>query len=366
MATTGRSTDAASDPDRAATLVRDADFLMLLGSEDGAALAAVGIIGAALDDLGVPYQASLVPSSAAAETRLVDEGLAVTAGLEAGDLALSRDTPALAAYDVATALGADPDPVLAIAGAVAGGTVPNGAALEAATASGVERRPGVGIPTEDLAVGLAYSGLLHADFSGDEEAARSFVDALDADADTDAARTRLASMIGIEVSDAAGGSQGGLERVLAPMSSPGPFETIEGYADVLSALAQTDPGTGIAFVLGHASPTDALESWKTAGAAIHRGVVSLDLSRVGDVAVGTVDGVTPVPVARLARDFRVSDPNVLVGNGEAVALATTERDARSWLTTTFDDRLVTGGPDLAVVTEADDPTTVAERLQEDG
>lgn len=369
MATTGRSTDAASDPDRAATLVRDADFVTLLGSEDGAALAAVGILGAALDDLDVPYQASLVPNSAAAEPRLVDESLAVTAGLGAGELSLSRERPALAAYDVATALGADPDPVLAIAGAVAGGTVPSGAALEAAEAAGAEIRPGVGIPTEDTAVGLAYSGLLHAEFSGDEDAAREFLGPLDVDAaiteDTDEARTKLASMIAMEVSPANAGAEGGLERVLAPMTSPGPFETIEGYADVLAALAMTDPGTGIAFVLGHVSPSDALESWKSAGAAIHRGVVSLDPTRVGEVAVGSVEEVTPVPVARLARDFRVSDPHVLVGNGESVALATTDRDAQAWLATAFDERFVAGGPALAGVTKTEDPITVAERLQED-
>lgn len=383
MATTGRSTDAVHDPERAATLLGDADFVHLLGRRDGDALAAVGLLGRALEGRDIPYQVSLAPHSAAAERRMMDQSLSVGAGLDAGDLRLAHEAVSLEAYDIAAALDADPDPVLAIAGTVAGGTVPNGAAYDAAQEKGVTRRPGVGIPTADPAVGLAYSGLLHADFSGDEDAAQSFLDALDVAHDADAmeesegtdeplnteeAYTRIASAVALEVSESEheGRTSRGLERLLAPLSSPGPFETVEGYADVLDALAHHDPGTGVAFILGDADRETALSSWKQAGARLHRAVVSLSLDQSDGVAVATVEDIDPTPVARLVRDFRVPERAVIVGNGESVALATTDRDAGSWLAETFEDGLVADGDTLATVETEEEPTTVATRLREEG
>lgn len=370
MSTTGRSTATTTAPEDVATRLREAAFVTLVGHADGDALAGLGLLGRALDAIETPYQVSVVDSSRRAHDRVVedeDDEATLALGLpNVASLSLEERSIAVAAYDVAAALDVDPDPVLAIAGATAAGEVPQGSTLGAARERGVERRPGLGIPTADLAQGLAYSGLLHGSFSGDENAAGAFLAELDLPAEIDDdGWTNLASAVAIEATEppAPTSTVTAIEQALGPLAAPGPFETIEGYGDVLEALARTDPGQGVAYVLGHGDRQDALDTWRTYGGTVHRTVAGLNPTETGDLAFAKVEDADPWTVARLVRDFRVETPNVLVGGEDTVVLATTDEDALGW----FEDALAaepTGRPTLAAVESDDEVRALAMTLTE--
>ena len=367
MATTGRAADATSDPDRVAARLREADFVQLVGRRDGAGLSAVGLLGTALDRLDTPYHLSLAASPAAGSHRVGDDGTTLGVGLDVGDVLVADDPIALAAYEVAAATGTDPDPILAIAGAVAGGAVPSGPAFTAAQERGVERRPGVGVPTADVGAGLAYATQIHTSFSGDEQAAGAFLAELGLPAELDEnAQIRLASAVALEMSTAGStAASDGLDGFLAPLESPTAFETVEGYADVLDALAFGEPGLGIAFVLGHEERESALDVWRSVGRAVHSAVTRVSLTATGSTSVGTVEAVDPRPVARLVAATRLEAGRVAIGGPSGVALATTGGNARDELATRFDERDVTGDDGLAMLHGDVEAAVVADQLEAD-
>lgn len=366
MATTGRSAETTPAPERAATLCRESEFVHLVGSPDGDSLAAIGVLGRALDTLSVPYQASIARTPADAATRLVDGGESISIGLpETGDTRFVEGSLAVGAYETARILDTDPDPILAIAGAIAGGFSPTGPALEAAEEAGVQERPGLGLPTADLTTGLAYSGWLHAEFSGDEQQAGAFLAdiGLPAEMDDDA-HTRLASTIALEITGAVGDERpaAGLADVVAPLSSPGPFETVEGHADVLDAVAMNAAGIGLAFVLGHTNSDAAVEEWKTARERLHRTVHHVELEDWNEFQVGTAETQDPRAAARLVRDFRADGPVVIVGQ-DAVALAIGDRDAGELLRKLHEPRRVIGNGTLAEAVGVEHADTLLEELE---
>jgi len=339
------ATSAAPAPDALAGVLADAPFVRLVATDDGDALAAAGLLARGLRAAGTPFQVRVdrdpVPDD-------VDDGVAVTIGVDRGAHAIPGTArPASAdAFAVARQLDIDPDPIVALAGVVAAGSVPgtdgSGDALDAAERDGlVERRPGVAVPTADLADGLAASTLVRTPYSGDTEAARAALAdlGLPAEMDDDAHR-RLASLVAVDVvgsEDAAARSASAVERALRPYATAGeetPVETVGGYADVLDALAREAPGTGIALAIT-ADPSDevrtaALDAWRTHGIAAHRALDAATVSRYDGCVVARVgkrepadDAGTPrtvLPtVARLLRDFRSPEP---------VAVAVDESDDR--------------------------------------
>ncbi|WP_144799479.1 exonuclease RecJ [Halorubrum depositum] len=369
------ATTATPAPDALADVLADAPFARLVATDDGDALAAAGLLARALRAVGTPFQvrvsADPVPDDAG-------DGVAVTVGAARGPHAIpGTGRPASAdAFAVSRALGVEPDPVVALAGVVAAGSVPgtdgSGDALAAAEASErVRRRPGVGIPTADLADGLAASALVRTPYSGDPESARAALAnlGLPADLDDDAHR-RLASLVAVDVADADGASARAataVERALRPYATDGPFETVGGYADVLDALAREAPGTGVAMALD-ADPSDdlrtaALDAWRTHGLAAHRALDAATTGRYDGCVVVRVDvagardglgdgdaardaaAVLPT-VARLARDFRSPEPVAIavdetagwlaaaavepLGLGDACRSAAAEVDGDGW------------------------------------
>jgi len=136
-----------------------------------------------------------------------DDAVAVTIGADRGPHAIpGLGRPASTdAFAIARARGVGVDPIRSspLAGVVAAGSVPgtdgSGDALEAAEHTDrVRRRPGVALPTVDLADGLAASMLVRTSYSGDSEAARAALAdlGLPADLDDDAHR-RLASLVAV-------------------------------------------------------------------------------------------------------------------------------------------------------------------------
>lgn len=333
MATTDRpaaeSADVASD---VAAALGEAELAHLVSVADGDSLAAAGLLAMACDATAVPYQVSVARTADALAARLDgsdDAATPIVIGATADDaVALDPDGPVSPyAYAVASELGTSPDPVTALAGVVAAGAVPSQATPDLLEAAGLDREPGVAVPTADLVDGLAHTGLFHAAFSGELEAARealsdadlAAIDALDG---SEAEARRAASFVALAAggtSDATARAATAVERALRPYRTDGPFGTLAGSADVLSALAERSPGLAVALVVGTDSREAALEAWRDHGRAAHAGVREASTARYSGLLVARTDG-PPAAVARLLRDFRSPEPTVLaVGEGEAAA-----------------------------------------------
>ncbi len=337
MSTAGRpETDAPAVSDVAAQL-RDAEFVRLVAGANGDALAAVGLFARALADAATPYQASVAPvPDDAARTTESDLTVAVGRPLATADLELGLvGAVSRFAYDVADQFS-DADPMLALAGLVAGGEVPSGRRLEDAQATGLGRRPGLAVPTTDLVDGLAHSTLVHAPFSGDTTATDDLLAdvSLAGDAGEEIHR-RVASLVTLALaSDGETTTRGAhaVERFLRPYVGT-PLETVGGYADVLDAVARTQPGLGVALALGSVDRDAVLDAWRDHASRAHAAVRDATTGRYDGLFVARCDGDVPVgTVARLIRDFRSPEPLVLVvADGEAAAVTTDETDVGSLL-----------------------------------
>lgn len=337
MSTSGRSgADAPAASDVAARL-REAGFVRLVAAADGDAIAGAGVLASALSAADVPFQLTVTRPWDRAD-RTTDADLTVTLGGPdvVGDVTLAGGVDAVShtAFEIGRALdGPEPDPLLALAGTLASGHSPG----SLADAAGVERRPGIAVPTEERTDGLAHSTLVHAPFSGDEDRAATALESIDLAAD-DADR-RVASLLALSVlgePDATPRAAECVERALRPYEG-GPFETVGGYADVLDSVAREQPGTGVALALGHDARAAALDAWRTHGSRAQQALRSATTGRYDGlfVARGSAAdlGVTDpadVPVgtaARLLRDFRSPEPVALfVTDGRAGAAATGQYD----------------------------------------
>ncbi|ELZ43937.1 exonuclease RecJ [Halorubrum coriense DSM 10284] len=343
------ATSATPAPDALAGVLADAPFVRLVATDDGDALAAAGLLARALRATGTPFQARVARDPVPAD---VDDGVAVAVGVDRGPHAIpGTGRPAsTAAFAVARALGVEPDPVVALAGVVAAGSVPgadgSGDALDAAERAGrVERRPGVALPVAggdggadaapSRSEALAASTLALTRYSGDPAGARDALDPLGLPADPDADdRRRFASLVAVDAVDGDDASEraaSAAERALRPYATDGPFETVGGYADVLDALAAEAPGTGIALALASdpdpSLRTAALDAWHRHGLAAHRALDDATVGRHDGCVVARVDAPPTVlpTVARLARDFRSPEPVAVAldeGAGRLAALAT--------------------------------------------
>lgn len=355
------STARPADEDAAAEAIaaglREARFVRVCARPDGAALAASGVLARACRDHAVPFQVRVAADPASAVVTPEDDTLSLTVGTPGGGYALDGGPVPLAdrAAAVAAELGVETDPVLTLAGVVAGGDDPGVAsvALDRATEAGrVERRPGVGVPTTDLVDGLAHTTLAHGPFSGDAAATRDLLgdDEVNADALKHSGHRRVASLAAVAVAGAEEASRRAgdrVERLLRPYATPGgPFDTLAGYADVLDVVARERPGTGVALALGHDARTSAVDAWRAHAAAAHDLVRTAAYGRYDGFTVARVDGdgdgvggegTTPSPsgpstdavvrtgrlstAARLVRDFRAPEPVALVLAPDGAAAA---------------------------------------------
>lgn len=369
MATTGRTAAATAD-ESIVTTVSGANVVHFVCHADGDSLAAAGVLARALPDT-TAFQISTARTQDAAADRLDRSEVSTIAigyGGDDADVSIDARSNARAAVDVASEFG-DPEPALALAGVRTTGTVPDGDLIDAAATAGIERRPGVGVPTADLSVGLAYSTRLHAGFSGDEHAAGAFLADLDLPAELDdAARRRVASAVALETTEppAPDRAADSVEDTLRPFTTPdAPFETAEGFGDVLDVVARTAPGLAAALAAGADVRTDALDVWRESSSAAHTAVIQGNRSRVSDLTVVTVSDADPWTTARLVRDYRSAADDVLVNGPDELALATTERNARERLTAVIDPALVGGHGRVAAAATAVDPETIGEKLAEE-
>ncbi|WP_135364431.1 hypothetical protein [Halosimplex halophilum] len=344
MSTTARSEDAPAAGDVAGRL-REAGFVRLVGAAAGDALAASGVLARALADRDQPFQVSVADLPADAE-RATDADLTVAVGRAdpVADCSITgaAEPASETAFAVARELDADPDVALALAGCVADGRAVGGSVAEAAKAAGIERRPGVAVPTTDLVDGLAHSTLVRAPFSGEPEAVADALADLGLDgadaADLDeGGRRRLASLVALRtVGDDAVPPRGGhaVERALRPFDG-GPFATVGGYADVLDAVARERPGTGVALALGHDVGEAALNAWRTHARRAHAAVADATTGRYDGLFVARAEtaGAPVGTLARLVHDYRSPEPVTLAVTDGAAALVADDRDLESPLAT---------------------------------
>lgn len=300
MAVTGRSERDLAE------LLAAAGFVRLAPRADGDAIAAAGLLLRALSARSTPFQARVVPPT---DDPPADATLPVgfPDGLAPDDRPVSA-----AAADLVRELGCEPDPGLALAGCLLGGD-PDAAGVE------LDRRDGVGIPTADLADGLAHSTLVHAGFSGDETAAAAALAEL-----VDDGRA-VASLAALETVGSDGASERAataIERALRPHATPdGPFETAEGLADVLDCLARDAPGLALALAMGHDVRVDALEAWRTHSTAAHGAVRAADTGRYDGLFAARIAEGPVETVARLLGEFRSPEPAVLVVSDDEAGAA---------------------------------------------
>lgn len=352
MSQSGSSgTDGGLDAASVATEVADAPFVRVVARASGDAVAAAGLLGRVLAARSTPFQVS-VGRTVDDRTRRVEDAASGDVTVVVGDSRASDalhldpdDEPAsVAAWRLAGELEATADSVLALVGVAAGGVTPGAGSsarlVESAEAAGrLDRRPGIAGPVEDVVDAFAHSTLVHASFSGDEAGARDALAALSVDADlaggaatlSDDDRRRVASFVAIAAAGAADApprSGDAVERALRPYvltGSDAPFATVAGYADVLDALAESAPGTGVAVALGHDVRESALSAWRDHATAVHDALASCERARHdGLVVVHDVDAPLST-TARLVRDYRSPEPTVAAvdADGDAVAVAGT-------------------------------------------
>ena len=349
MASRSDTAAAADAPaDSVATTLSEASFVRVLPSPDGDGLAAAGLLARALRRVDVPFQvrvASLWTDPPVGD----DDGLSVSvgAGCPDADVTIAPDgAPAsLDAYRVAAEIGgedgADPDPVVALAGVVADGAHPESVAGSlvgnAEDAGHVRRRPGIAVPVADPVDGLAHSTLVHTSFSGNPDAVEAALPELDSDDPDSEAQRAIASRVALGVArdgDAPPRAADAVERVLHPYATPAaPVATLGGFADVVTAAARERPGTGIALALGHGGRDAAVDAWRDHGAAVHHALDSAPTERHDGVfVVRPTSGSDAATVAdspgrlatlsRLVRDFRSPEPLVVaLGDGVAAVSA---------------------------------------------
>lgn len=339
-----------SAPDAVAAALADAPFVRVVARADGDALAAAGLLARALRERDVAFQIHADPDPTPESD---DDAVTVTTGVSAPatDYGLVRETePAsVAAAAVSRHLGVDPDPVIGLAGAMAAGTVPGADGTDQLLATArdralLERRPGVAIPTPELADGLAHSTLLPTSFSGDRGTARDALAPLDLPVGADGVVTddlgdddqrRVASLVAVEVvsaEDTVPGAADAIEHAIHPYATPaGPFTTLGGYADVIEAVAREEPGTGVALALDYEQAREAaLDAWRRHAATVHASLQTATTGRYDGLLVARLDGDLDAgqltTAARLLSAFRSPEPVTLaVAGTTAAAVSDTDR-----------------------------------------
>jgi hypothetical protein len=341
MSAEGRTAESLADD------LESASFVRLVASANGDALAASGLLARAVRNRRTPFQVTVgrtvaqrTARATAGESGADDVTIVVgSADTDVSRLETADRAATLAALELVRDLGESPDPVLALAGLVAAGSDPGAGdtewLLETARERGlVERRPGVAVPTDDSVDGLAHSTRICAPWSGDPDAVRSALAPLGFPApdrlDTDDHRA-LGSLVALDTvgaDTAVDESARAIGRALRPYATPdGPFATVGGYADVLTAAARTEPGTGAALAMGHGVETAALAAWREHGRRAHVALEAAETRRYDGLFVLELEDGPVETVADIAVAYRSPEPTVLaVGQGEA-GLATRTTDS---------------------------------------
>lgn len=331
MATTGQTATVTPAPDATATRLQTASLVRILTRQTGDAIAAAGLLGRALTDFAVPFQ--ITPTASRAErARRAERGdreaLTVAIGaVDHADITIGGPQATTTVTEILhEATDHSPDPLLALAGCVAGGITPDATPelLGQAEATGLEQQPGVGVPTTDLTTGLAATLWLHGPFSGRPDRVETLLSELGIGADeapTEATRQQLASLVAIAGTNGPYPEQAAatIERALHPYVG-GPFETIAGYAEILSAVSRDTPGVAIGVALGSDLAETARSIWASHAMAAHQGLRAATTERYGGLYVLRIEEGPAETIAALAHRVQSPEPTTLVVGPDRIAV----------------------------------------------
>ncbi len=330
MAATSDSRTATPPPaSELADRIRTAGFVQLVHRADGAALAAAGVLAHVCTARNTPFHVRTVRTPTDLEDGL-PEHTDDTARILLGIGPSTGTHPCRVAVDVARALEAPIDPILALAGIRAGDGTPHAIAPTLLEDAALERTPGIAAPTRQPSEAVAHTTYASTAVSGRPEAAEAFLAEHGIHDDASADQRALASALALKTVEDPAISDRAIEMIedaLRPYAIDGPFATLAGYGDVLSALAHRAPGLGVAIAVGDPAPDSAMAVWREWAVDTHTGVHDAELSRTGECCIAETSG--PVePVARLLRDFRTPAPIVLAVRDGRVGVAAREPNIR--------------------------------------
>lgn len=324
MSVTSRPPRVTPEPGAAAGQLAEASLVRIFTRQDGDALAAGGILAQALTAQGTAFHLAPTRSRAERARRLNagdDRTITVAIGeAEGADITLVGVHTTAAAAEVVRALDGTPPQALALAGTLAGGNQ-----LAEAEVPVTERRTDrFGTPTPDPVAGLAHSLWVHAPFSGTPDRVETFLKEVGlspTDVTDGEAMTRLRSRLAVVGSrPETDGSVESLRRLVAPHDSPGPFPTIEGFADVLAVLAGEAPGLATSLVVGGDVGDAAVTEWKRQAQASHRCLETGETERYGGLFVIFADGGPVRTIATTAARLLSPEPVTLVIGAEETAV----------------------------------------------
>ncbi|RRJ31982.1 hypothetical protein [Halocatena pleomorpha] len=337
--------------------LNEAEFVQFVTASNGDAVAATGILA---QGLSIPFQARVTRATAGVSEADVTVGV----GQTGGDVSITNRPVSVRAVEIArersnsteTGLSSTLQ-VLALAGIIAAERDIDDYADVFGERLNRDDRPGLAIPTTDPVDGLAHTTLAHAPFSGDPDAAAEVVSEIDGTGDGAASRVQIASMLAVSVVDESGThASTAVERALSPdvveADESCPFTTLAGYADVLDALARSNPGEGLALALGHGRPENALTGWRKYARNVHDAVRTAELDRYPEcvvVELPKTPTATVETVVRLIREYRSPEPVVVATTDDGVVATarTRERDI--------------GTPLASAVSAVEEETTVTKR-----
>ncbi|MFB6254749.1 MAG: hypothetical protein ABEI06_09070 [Halobacteriaceae archaeon] len=360
MSVIGQQTDEALDVSAVADIITSASFVHILAIADGDGIAASGILGRTLDTINIPYQISCVQTNEAAVNRIQagdDTTTYVTVGMQTKkqDTQIAGDMPlSIGAYDIAQAIGADIDPLLAIVGSSCCAAMDDDQVRHLQSEADISQQPGVAIPTDEIGQGLMYSTRFHAPFSGSEDAVKDLLESCNIDDSPDMeAYRQLASRVALEMTtlDAPLSAANTIAEWLKPhYIDDGPFLTVEGYADVLSVLARNDPGLAVGLALDYPVKDRALSVWRENAQRIHTIVANADIRRYQGFSVAKVQAY-PWIATRLLRKFRSKEPVMLGYTSQSLVIscpaATNALSLINTISESMDDTEIGGSKRLA-------------------
>lgn len=355
MATTDGSSGL-SGSDEEASRLATASFVQLRASPSVDGLIAAGLLRDVLETRRIPYKfaVSMAPAESSGDALTVWTG---TQSIPRDGIHLEAGAATEKAAELMASLGRDPEPERVAIGTVFTETSPHGFG---------DPQPGLGLPVEDPRDGLAHSTLVHASYSGDVET----VDAVLENANNleDREIASLVALTSLEDPGLPPMAGEAIQRLLGPTAIEwGPYPTVEGTADVLDVLAETDPGVALALACGQASGSvSVLEQWRSTARDIHESLRNLTLEGPEGLAVLEVDHAAVAVTARLLRAFHDVPRTVVVYTDDRVAAASRTMDDRA-----LADALLEGAE--TVMSHGDrrvsgrmttSPTPIIEALQE--
>lgn len=304
--------------------VDSADFVRIYTREIPDSLVAAGLLARYCYDQGIPFHVRTrgVTTPVPEDTDLSGEGTVEVTF--AGGTADTDRPVCCRVYEFLTEHDATPDSLYVLAGIAAADYDPATVAPSILEAAVDSEEPGIGIPTTDWITGLAYSTHQHTDYSGDVDATRAALEAFgisDPQAASPKEYASFAAVTSVTSGISTSQSATGLNRFLTPHMIDHPYQSIEGYSDIIRVLSQPCPG----HVLALAFPTPEYDSirshWQTYAEQAHNAVQTATPTATEYYYRADLDTEYPLLPARLL-SYHTTNATVIAANNTQVALYT--------------------------------------------